>query len=110
MASFRSRVIAWACSLSSSMQPTTSAAPYRLASGTTRWKRSSPSSRFTLLISDLPGVSLSASSITAASVESMTMGALIFLVNAARKAVTSSVSSRSGSWRQTSSRCAPPRT
>ena len=84
------------------MHPTTSAAPYLWANGTTAWKRSSPSSRFIEFIIDLPCSFFNASSRTFASVESIIMGALTFLVNSSKNFVTSDSSSRSGSCRQTS--------
>ena len=53
-ASLRSRVKACACSLSSSMVPTTSAAPYTLAIGQIFSNFSSPSSRLIELMIDFP--------------------------------------------------------
>ena len=105
------RVTAMPCSGSSSMLPTTSAAPYARASGTTVSKRSSPSSRLIELMIALPWQHVSARSITAASVESIMSGRLDLAdQRAARNARMSAISSRSGSARQTSMTCAPPLT
>ena len=68
---------AWACSLSSSMVPTTSAAPYAFASGQTRSNFSSPSSRLMELMMLLPWHYVSASSMARGSVVSIITGALI---------------------------------
>ena len=59
---------------------------------------------------DLPWSRFKASWITWASVESIMTGALTFLLSTSRKVVTSATSSRSGSWRHTSSTWAPFRT
>ena len=74
MSRLRSRVIACACSLSSSMQPTTSAAPYARASGVTRSNFSSPSSRLTELMIDLPWQYVSERSMATGSVVSIMIG------------------------------------
>ena len=96
--------------MSSSMQPTTRAAPKRRARGTTDWNRSSPSSRLMELMMDLPWSIVKASSITSESVESIMIGAFTFLVTRSKNLATSANSSRSGSWRQTSRMWAPFRT
>ncbi len=91
----------------SSMQPTTSAAPNRRASGTTFSKRSSPSSRLTELMMALPWQYVSAISMTFSSVESIISGTRTFLTTTSRKRRMSSSSSRSGLARQMSMTCAP---
>ena len=72
MASLRSAVSAMP---SSSMVSAMTAAPKRLAMGSTRLVRFSPSSRLMELMIALPGIRFSASSITSASVESTRIGA-----------------------------------
>ncbi len=54
ISTLRCRVTPMPCSGSSSIVPTTSAAPYFWASGTTARKRSSPSSRLMEFRTDLP--------------------------------------------------------
>ncbi len=81
ISSLRSRVIACACSLSSSMQPTTSAAPYARASGVTRSNFSSPSSRLIELMIDLPWQYVSARSSATGSVVSIMIGTRTFFAS-----------------------------
>ena len=104
------RVTPMPCSGSSSIVPTTSAAPYFWASGTTDWKRASPSSRLIEFRIDLPWLHFRPSSMTVASVESIMSGTLTIFVTRSRNAFASAASSRSGSWRQTSMIWAPPLT
>ena len=108
--SLRSRVTAMPCCLSSSMHPTTTAPPYARRSGTTRSKRSSPSSRLIELTMALPWHIRSARSMTAASVESIISGTFTLRVRRSRNRSVSAISSRSGLARQTSSTCPPLRT
>src|SRR5256884_585249 len=90
------------CRLSSSMQPTMTAPPYVLSSGTTFSNRSSPSSRLIELTTALPWQCLSASSMTRASVESIMSGAFTLRVICAMNRSMSAASSRSGLARQMS--------
>ena len=110
MASLRARVTAMPCCLSSSMHPTMTAPPYVFRSGTTFSKRSSPSSRLIEFTIALPWQWRSASSITAASVESIISGTFTLRVRVAMNCSMSAASSRSGLARQTSSTCALART
>src|SRR6267378_553054 len=109
-ASLRCRVTAMPCCLFSSMQPTTTAAPKARSSGATRSKRSSPSSRLIELTMALPWQWRSASSRTAASVESIISGTFTRRVSSRMKRSMSAASSRSGLARHTSSTWAEART